>query len=183
MGVDMGAKHIQLRQDVTLAEIADDCAGSMFAWMQIPDIADALGLTVEPSMERTLSWIRRAGEKRDIRAWAIHESGAYVGNLVFDQFDGRAATARLSVYIGSAESRGSGVGSTAIYEGLGRIFEERSLHKIWLTVHEENAAAIRAYLWLGFRVEGTLREAFVLNGRRLDAFYMGLLRSEFEVAR
>ncbi len=175
----MGVAHIRLRQDVTLAEITDDCAYRMYAWMQAPDVAEPLGLTVGPTLERTLSWIRHAAQKYDIRAWAIHLAGVHVGNLVFDQFDRRTATARLSVYIGPPECRGSGAGSTAIYEGLTRIFEERSLHKVWLTVHAENAAAIRTYLSLGFQVEGTLREAFVSNGRRLDALYMGLLRSEF----
>ena len=175
----MGVAHIRLRQDVTLAEITDDCANRMFAWMQAPDVAEAIGLTVEPSLEHTLCWIHQAAQKLAIRAWAIHLSGVHVGNVVFDQFDRKAATARLSVYIGPSESRGSGVGSTAIYEALIRIFEERSLHKIWLTVHAENTAAIRAYLSLGFQVEGTLREAFVWNGKRLDAVYMGLLRSEF----
>ena len=175
----MGVAHIRLRQDVTLAEITDDCAHRMFAWMQAPDVAEAIGLNVEPSLERTFGWIRQAAQKDAIQAWAIHLSGLHVGNVVFDQFDRKAATARLSVYIGPPESRSSGVGSTAIYEALTRIFEERSLHKIWLTVNAENTAAIRTYLSLGFQVEGTLREAFVWNGKRLDALYMGLLRSEF----
>ena len=171
--------HMRLREDVTLAEIADDCAGRMLAWMQTPDVAEAVGLSVEPSLERTVRWIQQACQGHDRRAWAILLSGVHVGNVVFDQFDSKAATARLSIYIGPPESRGSGAGSTAIYKGLARIFEERSLHKVWLTVHAENAAAIRTYLSLGFQVEGTLREAFVWNGKRIDALYMGLLRSEF----
>jgi RimJ/RimL family protein N-acetyltransferase len=175
----MGVSHIALRKDVTLAEITCACANRMLAWMQTEDIADALGLTVEPSLERTLGWISRAAQKSDIRAWAIHSAGEHVGNVVFDQFDYRTATARLSVYIGLPECRGSGVGTTAIFEGLTRIFDERSLYKIWLTVHAENTAAIRTYLLLGFQVEGTLREAFIWKGKRVDALYMGLLRSEF----
>ena len=102
-----------------------------------------------------------------------------MGNVVFDQFDCRTATARLSIYIGPPEYRGSGAGTAAIYEALTRIFHERSLHKVWLTVHAENTAAIRTYLLLGFQVEGTLRQAFIRKGRRVDGFYMGLLRSEF----
>jgi RimJ/RimL family protein N-acetyltransferase len=175
----MGVAHLRLRHDVVLAEITSDCADRMFVWMQAPDLAEAIGLKAEPSLERTLDWIRQAARGDDIRVWAIHLSGVHVGNVVFDQFDRKAATARLSVYLGAPESRGSGVGSTAIHQALGRIFEERSLHKVWLTVHAENLAAIRTYLSLGFQVEGTLREAFVWNGKRIDALYMGLLRSEF----
>ena len=43
----------------------------------------------------------------------------------------------------------------------------------------ENAAAKKVYTNLGFKVEGVLREAFVLGSRRLDALYMGLLAAEF----
>ena len=46
--------------------------------------------------------------------------------------------------------------------------------RVWLTVHAEHAAAKKAYANLGFRVEGILREAFVLGDRRLDALYMGV---------
>lgn len=171
--------HIRLRQDVSLAEITDDCAHRMLEWMQRPDVAEAIGLTIQPSPEWTLAWIRRAARRDDIRAWAIQLCEVHVGNVVFDQFDRKAATARLSVYIGPPESRGSGAGFTAIHAALTRIFRERSLHKVWLTVHAEHAAAIRTYRSLGFQVEGTLREAFVWHGKRIDALYMGLLRSEF----
>ena len=43
----------------------------------------------------------------------------------------------------------------------------------------ENHSAIESYTRVGFKVEGTLREAFYLDGRFVDALYMGLLQSEF----
>jgi RimJ/RimL family protein N-acetyltransferase len=99
--------------------------------------------------------------------------------VVFDQLDPKAGTARLSVYIGYHGARSQGVGTTALYQALAKAFCDERLHKVWLTVHAENVAAIKVYAKLGFQVEGTLREAFVLRDRRLDALYMGLLAREF----
>ena len=171
------------RPDVTLGEIAEASASRMLAWMQTPHVAEPLGLSVTPTLERTQSWIQRAVLKQDVRAWAILAGDEHVGNVVFDQIDYKALAARLSVYIGPAEFRHSGIGTTALYLGLQRIFEELSLHRVWLTVHAENAAAIRLYRSVGFRCEGILREAFVCGSRRVDAIYMGLLRREFSLEK
>jgi RimJ/RimL family protein N-acetyltransferase len=58
-------------------------------------------------------------------------------------------------------------------------FGEWGLHKLWLTVHEENGPALAVYERVGFVREGRLRDEFLLAGRRLAAVYMGLLRADF----
>jgi RimJ/RimL family protein N-acetyltransferase len=171
--------EVRLRSDVTLAELTENCAARMLAWVQAPDVSEALGLSHIPTMERTLSWIETARAREDVWAWAVCWDGEHVGNVVFDQLDRKAGTARLSVYIGCPGARSQGVGTTAIYRALTKGFCEGRLHKVWLTAHAGNAAAIKVYAKLGFQVEGTLREAFVLRDRRLDALYMGLLAREF----
>jgi hypothetical protein len=70
---------------------------------------------------------------------------------VLDQIEARAATGRLSVYLGSVEAQNKGIGTTAIYRSL------------------EYA----------FQIERTLRWALVVNARWLDAFYMGLFAQDF----
>jgi RimJ/RimL family protein N-acetyltransferase len=173
---------LRLRADVTILPLTPDAAPRMLAWMQAVDVAEAIGLSQVPTMDRTLAWIENA-QNGGARAWAVWLGGSHVGNVVLDQFDGRTETARLSIYLGDAGARSQGVGTTAIYRALEQAFPSGHLYKVWLTVHAENAVAIRVYRKLGFQVEGTLRGAFLLNGRRLDALYMGLLASEFHEMR
>ena len=59
-----------------------------------------------------------------------------------------------------------------------KLFGPLDLHKVWLTVHARNAAAIHAYEAVGFRVEGTHRGEFLLDGARLDEIYMGILKTD-----
>ena len=170
---------VQLLSDVSLSELTESCATRMLSWVTQKDVSDGLGLSRVPTIERTLAWIQTAEAKESVWAWAVLWNGNYVGNVVFDQIDRRASTARMSIYLGDQNARSRGVGTTAIYLALAKAFREQHLYKVWLTVHAENAAAKKVYENLGFRVEGTLREAFVLGTRRLDAFYMGLLAAEF----
>jgi RimJ/RimL family protein N-acetyltransferase len=170
---------VRLRSDVALGELTASSAVRMFSWMLDPEISEAIGLSQEPSLERTIAWIERAQRNETILARRILHDDLHVGNVVFDQLDGKVGAARLSIYIGERAARGKGIGKTAIYLALAHVFHERQLYRVWLTVHSENAVAIRAYRELGFQVEGNMRGAFVLNGRRVDGLYMALLTTEF----
>jgi RimJ/RimL family protein N-acetyltransferase len=172
-------KGIALRPDVELAPLSLEAAPRMLAWMQDAEVAGNIGLSREPSLEGTLAWLEKAQAAETVIAFAILLRGQHVGNVVFDQLERHLGLARLSVYLGEAEARGKGVGMAGMFLALGEWFAQPGWHKVWLTVHVENQAAIRTYERLGFQREGLLREAFLLGGRRVDMIYMGLLRSEF----
>lgn len=168
-----------LRSDVELAALGLDAAPRMLAWMQDPEVAGNIGLSREPSLEGTLAWLKKAQTRQTVMAFAILLQGQHVGNVVFDQVERHLGMARLSIYLGEPEARGKGVGLTGICLALREVFGQPGWHKVWLTVHVENHAAIRTYEKIGFQREGLLREAFLVGGRRVDMLYMGLLKSEF----
>jgi RimJ/RimL family protein N-acetyltransferase len=170
---------VRLRADVTIGPLRRDFAATMFSWMQDPDVSANIGLSHTPTLEKTLEWIDNAALGESVWAYGIFLNARHAGNVVIDQIDRNLGAARLSVYVGTREARGDGVGLTGMYRALRDGFVERDLHKVWLTVHVRNSAAIRAYIALGFQVEGILRDGFLLNGERLPAMYMGLLREDF----
>ena len=172
-------RRLTLRDDVTIGPLTLDHAPGMFAWMEDPEVSANVGLSRSPSLEKTRAWIAASLSGTAVRPYAIFVAGQHVGNVVFDQHDSHLASARLSVYVGPRESRGSGVGVTGMYLALKDVFAVRDLHKVWLTVHARNSRAICAYTRLGFEVEGVLRDGFLLAGERLPALYMGLLRRDF----
>jgi len=169
---------LKRRDDVRLAPLGLEHAPRMLAWMRDPQVSANIGLKSEPSAERTTAWIERALGDPSIRAFAILLGGEHVGNVVLDQIDERVGAARLSIYVGEPAARGGGVGRTAVALAAEHAFGAMALHKLWLTVHARNAAAIKSYLDVGFTVEGVLRDEFVLEGRRLAALRMGLLAGE-----
>lgn len=168
-----------LREDVSLDELCIAHAKAMYKWACDPTVADNIGLTDEPSLEKTIKWIETRREDPSTRALAILLQGVHVGNVVLDRIDPHLRSSRLSIYIGKRTVRGQGVGRTAIWLALKLAFLELGLHKVWLTVHSENYRALNLYLRLGFVIEGVHRDEFLLRGRRLAVFYLGMLRPEF----
>jgi RimJ/RimL family protein N-acetyltransferase len=171
--------RLRLRTDVAIGPLKLDHAADMFCWMQDLDVSTNLGLTQTPSLEKTREWIENALKGTSIWPHAILLNGRHVGNVILDQVDLHLECARLSVYIGASEARGSGVGLTGVYHALRECFFEHGLHKVWLTVHARNTRAIRTYAALRFQVEGVLRDGFMLSSERVPALYMGLLRDDF----
>ena len=150
----------------------------MVRWLRDPYVRENVGLRATPTAERTRTWIRRARRDAATHALAVVVGGEHVGNVVLDRIDRALGTARLSVYIGEADARGSGIGRAAVEAALDIAFGELGLNKVWLIVHVENERAIRAYRSAGFAREGRLREEFRLGRRRVDVLYMGILRKD-----
>lgn len=170
---------LKLRESVNIVPLAPKHAEKMARWMHDPTVSGNVGLRSEPSLERTMQWIEGAIEN-SIYAFAIEVEGNHVGNVVFDKLDDYLQSTRFSIYIGEQTTRNSGVGRTATYKICKFGFENLSLHKIWLTVHAKNFPAINTYTQIGFELEGILRDEFWLDNQRLNVFYMGLLKSDFE---
>jgi RimJ/RimL family protein N-acetyltransferase len=162
--------------NVSLSALTIEHAEAMHRWMCDSEVAGGIGLLREPSLEATRGWIERANADRSMVQFAILADDEHVGNVRLDQIDSARGLARLEIFIGEGRSRG--VGQEALRLLLDRAFGEMGLHRVWLTVHVRNARAIRAYLAVGFQVEGTVRGSFILDGRRIDQVQMSVLASD-----
>jgi len=99
-------------------------------------------------------------------------------SLVRIDWVGRMAT----YYIGIADKThwGRGYGSEATRLMVDYAFDTLNLNRIQLHVSSENKRAIKVYEKIGFKQEGTLREAMYHKGRYVDFDVMGILRSDWE---
>ena len=162
-------------ESVRLTPLSLEHAEATAAWLEDPEVARGLGLRRQPSTENTRAWIERAGDDPQTHPFAIIAGGAHVGNVVLDLLDDYLGTARLSVYVGEPGARNGGVAQKAVECAADHAAEILRLHKLWLTVHVENAPALAAYARCGFVAEGVLRDEFMLDGERTDVVRMGLL--------
>jgi RimJ/RimL family protein N-acetyltransferase len=165
---------------VSLTRLRTEHAPAIVRWLRDPTVSANLGLRARPTLARTRAFI--ADTTGDHRARAILVDGRHVGNVVLDQIDRRIGKARLHIYVGEPDARGRGVGRRAVGLAVALAFEALGLHKVWLTVHARNRAAIRAYRAAGFAIEGVHRGEFLLNGERVDELYMGMLRPDADIA-
>jgi RimJ/RimL family protein N-acetyltransferase len=109
-----------------------------------------------------------------VETLAEHEA---IGLCSLENVDPRTRSAELGIWIGARFwDRGYGTDATRTLSRWGFAFA--NLHRIGLHVLATNPRARRAYEKVGFRLEGTLREAEFRDGRHVDVLVMGLLASE-----
>jgi len=166
---------------VALAVLRPAHARATLGWLRDPAVSSNLGLRSKPTLARTRAFIADARRGDAIWARAILLGRRHVGNVVLDQIDRFVGKARLFIYLGEPSARGQGVGKQALELALALGFRELGLHKVWLTVHRRNTAAIHAYQAVGFAIEGIHRDEFLLDGERVDELYMGVLRPDAEL--
>ena len=74
--------------------------------------------------------------------------------------------------------QGRGYAKAATRIAVGYAFRVLNLHKVYLVVDKDNAAAVHIYERCGFRIEGLLKEEFFSNGAYRDAYRMALLQHD-----
>lgn len=107
------------------------------------------------------------------------ENGRPIGRVDYEGFRPRGRHAELGILIGEKDAWSRGYGPEAIVLLLNWLFNQRGLHRAWLTVQASNTRAQRAYEKVGFVREGTWREHYFYDGGWHDEHVYGLLDREF----
>jgi RimJ/RimL family protein N-acetyltransferase len=106
-----------------------------------------------------------------------------IGFVVLFNLKWRNQTSEMAIGIGAKAFWGKGYGQDALNLILNYAFSELCLHRVSLTVLGYNTRAIKAYERVGFRHEGTHRQAIQRNGQRYDLLLYGILREEWGMSR
>lgn len=126
------------------------------------------------------AWFDAIRSREDVVIFAIRKipDGELIGTCQLLSIDPRHGTAELQIRIGERSAQGRGLGTEAVGLLLDHAFRDLDLHRVQLTVFEDNERAIQAYEKAGFRQEGRLREAAYIDGKRVDMILMGALRTD-----
>jgi RimJ/RimL family protein N-acetyltransferase len=108
------------------------------------------------------------------RIYGLWQDDEMVGGTLFRVFDTATSTAEIGVWL-KRSARGRGLVSRAVERMIGWARDERGIHRIEWRCVPHNLASIAVARRLGFRLEGTLREAFPYRGRREDIQVWALL--------
>jgi len=122
------------------------------------------------------SWLEQ--DQDDFVDFVPCRDGEPVGfGWAFD-VDDVASTAEIGYWICATE-RGQGYATETVELLAEWAFEDRQLHRLQARVFAGNEASERVLEKAGFEREGTLREAYRVEGERVDATVFGLLADEF----
>lgn len=142
---------------------------SLYGWLVSP-FRHVSRLSEEEWLRKKMSY-----SQSEIQlAICLEEGNCHIGNIHLRNIDWISRHAETGIFIGDAEHWSKGYGEQAMRLLLRHAFNDLGLHRVWLTVFDDNQRAIRSYEKCGFVVEGKLRKHAYKQGELKDLVYMGI---------
>lgn len=111
--------------------------------------------------------------------YGIAVDGKLIGEAVLNHVDRTNESASFRIAIWDPEERGRGFGTEAAKLLVDFGFRSLRLNRIELEVYAFNPQARRVYEKVGFKHEGTKRQALIWQDEKVDAHIMSILRDEY----
>jgi RimJ/RimL family protein N-acetyltransferase len=109
-------------------------------------------------------------------------SNQIIGMVSLLQIDFISQTAEFALQIGDKNFWNKGIGKWATKNMIIHGFKNLNLNRISLYVLCENISAKKIYESVGFKKEGTLRQAIFKSGEHKDLILMSILKEEFKLS-
>jgi [ribosomal protein S5]-alanine N-acetyltransferase len=139
-----------------------------------------LDVVTVPELRRRLDgWDGKlTNHRRDEYRWIIEQGDTPIGTAALMKPAWRMGYAEIG-YLISEPYQGRGLGTRAVRTLVSYLFKETALHRLQALVSVENRASQRLLEKLGFVLEGTLREHFLIQGRQVDERLYAMLRGDW----
>jgi ribosomal-protein-serine acetyltransferase len=108
---------------------------------------------------------------------ALLREGNLIGSTGFNRLDWSAKVCEIGYWIDS-KAEGKGLITKACQAMIEYAFDELEMNRIEIRCSAENLRSAAVPERLGFKLEGTLRKAEMLNGRPHDFLVFGLLADD-----
>ena len=137
-------------------------------------------MTVDYSIEHARKFIFEGIKNRLDKltlGLALVRDGALIGSTGFNRLDWAARVCEIGYWI-DRDVEGKGVVTRACQAMIDYAFDELEMNRVEIRCSTENRRSSAVPKRLGFKLEGTLRQAEVLNGRPHDFLVFGLLADD-----
>lgn len=139
-------------------------------------------LNIGHSIEKADQWfdeIQKDQGEKHIRLGIFLLDGTIVGDVALQDIDWKNRTCSIGLGIAKIENRSKGYGSDAVGVIMNYGFNNLGLERITANTLEQNFGAQRSLEKIGFRLEGTERQAVYFAGKRWNRLNYGILCEEY----
>lgn len=132
------------------------------------------------SQEEQLVWFENLSKNRQSRRYVIcsKESDEFYGVIRLDRIDMINRNAEVGADI-HPKYRKRGIATEAYVGFIDYLFNVLGLHRLQLVTRVSNHPAISLYQKIGFRIEGTLKDAILRENQFQDLLLMSLVATEW----
>jgi len=172
-----GATAVVLRP-VTRAD-----SDQLLAWRNQPEVARWMYSDHVIAPEEHARWLVAALADTRRRYWVIEAAGNPVGLANLYDIAPEHGRCAWAYYLADPSTRGQGIGAFVEYWVIEHVFGDLGLSKLWCEVLVDNEAVWKLHEGFGFRREALFREHVRKHGAPADVVGLGLLASDWAVAR
>ena len=149
-------------------------------WYNDPILAAGLGDIKWPTSEaqQIHHYERTMANEETVRMVVESLDKQCIGLTGFWHIHWRDRRAEHAVVIGDTDCRGQGFGQEVIRTCARYAFDQMDLIRLDAQILETNTRSLKVYQACGFKVEGTLRDHALRDGKRINRMQLGLLRDE-----
>lgn len=102
-----------------------------------------------------------------------------VGMISLINLDWKNRKASYGIKLKTVDNRNQGIGTDSLLALMKYSFEELNLNKIETTILETNLISKNFHLKNGWKEEGNLREIVFKDGKYINGYAMGILKSDY----
>lgn len=173
-----------MNDKIHLRAVSPEDAHTSWRWRNQEEVRNGFsGHPFPVNYEQEREWIDKLlSPGSGTTAFGIVEnsSGQLVGMTFLKNINHLHRQAEFAILI-DKEYTGKGYGKEACAKTLDFAFQDLGLHRVFLKVRKDNAAAIAIYNACGFKTEGTLRDDVFKQGQFRDVLLMAVLSTEINI--
>jgi len=162
----------------------EDIRSEYVGWLNDPAVNQYLEIRHSAhTMQSCLDFVRNTNADPYSRLFGVFskENHRHIGNAKIGFIKTQYSSGELSLIIGNKDFWGRGLGTEIVRAMTLYGFNFLELQRLEAGCYEENIGSLRAFLKVGYVVEGYFRRSVVLNGRRQGSFWLGALKGECPV--
>ena len=159
----------------------EDVTKRYLGWLNDPEVNQFLEIRFVPQTLQTCEQFISEMERDPCsHLFGIFEKETleHIGNTKLGFINTTHGRGQLSLFIGDKSRWGKGYATETIRAITKWGFEVLGLERIEAGCYDANMGALRAFIKVGYSVEGFFRSGVVFGGRRIGTFWLGTLKDD-----
>lgn len=164
---------------VTLRKFEERDIENKVEWINNPQNNRYLHYDLPLEVEKTRAWYARIKDLDNRYDAVIECDGVPCGLVGLLSIDRKNSKAEFYISMGEPSFKGKGIATQASKLLLSYAFETLNLNRVYLYTEKENYIAQKLFERIGFVKEGLIVNDICMNGRFIDRYAYGILKSDF----
>ena len=145
-------------------------------WLSNPNVNKFIGdeLGQKTNLQKEKEWFANYLKNRNKKFFTICDNSKPIGFIGLSNISKPNKNADLFIAIGEDDYRGKGIGKIAMKWIIDYGFNNLKLHKINLGVIKDNVPAVNLYKFLGFVIEGEMKDEVFYKGKFYNFLSMAI---------